>query len=150
MCERDHREGAELKYVGIVRVRNGRHADVLRTAMDLELRNEAVKLDRGRPRKPEEVELIAGGERPFDAEVQRIDGTVGRVLLEAQRGSLEKRLGIERRCGNAEISAIDVKGENLAASLALEEADLALAETELSRQRDLVQQGTIARTEFVP
>ncbi len=100
---------------------------------------------------------LAVPERSFRA-IARVEGEVawtadaledGRVVSEGDPLLRidDTDLKLERARIDAETSAIDVKGENLAASLALEEADLALAETELSRQRDLVRQGTIARTE---
>ena len=47
---------------------------------------------------------------------------------------------------DAQISATELTGETLSASLEIEEADLVLAKAELVRQRGLAEQGTIART----
>ncbi len=100
---------------------------------------------------------LAVPERSFRA-IARVEGEVawtsdaledGRIVSESAPLLRidDTDMKLERARIDAEISAIDVRCENLRASLALEEADLALAETELKRQRGLVREGTVARTE---
>jgi len=95
--------------------------------------------------------------RTFRA-IARVEGEISWVADALEDGQVVSKgdpllriddtdLKLDRARIDAEIAAIDVRGDTVRASLALEEADLVLARTELSRQQGLAAEGTVSRAE---